>query len=463
MNYRKFAFGAALAFSAALCTGLGIAVYSQDVQSNRSIHSDARTASGLPAQPTPVLVDAPQPVQAGEATGPVTLGSCPPADCDANNVGEPCRSDFNDPADDPWNGGCNQDPPAFQPTTCGTTLCGYLWAGTEGGQGVRDLDWFALSIHKPTEVTWSAVTDLPVPLNLWIARLDPKGKCEQLDIIVFNSADCTNSITAKLDPGLYTLIIAPAAFAGATCSAGPFRYEATIECVHQKDEECPEDKCPGDLNGDKVVDGADLLTLLANWGECPKEDENCEHGFVCGDIVQNCIGFEGTNCYCWNGFDGDFVCGEDGFCSDLQTCPTGVCPPGYVCAVDTCCPDNVCVPDCKEEPEPICDEHFVCDGSPIVWCNEPEFCACMLTFGGSIECLFGGACLGGCPDGTCPSGQICVVDTCCSGGAPTCIEEIYCEAAEAAGSHDDPPQGVPAPARAPTPGAHPNALGTAIR
>jgi hypothetical protein len=26
--------------------------------------------------------------------------------------------------------------------------------------------------------------------------------------------------------------------------------------------------CPGDLNGDGVVDGADLASLLANWGPC---------------------------------------------------------------------------------------------------------------------------------------------------------------------------------------------------
>jgi hypothetical protein len=31
--------------------------------------------------------------------------------------------------------------------------------------------------------------------------------------------------------------------------------------------------CPGDLDGNGVVDGSDLLILLANWGECPDNDD----------------------------------------------------------------------------------------------------------------------------------------------------------------------------------------------
>jgi hypothetical protein len=36
---------------------------------------------------------------------------------------------------------------------------------------------------------------------------------------------------------------------------------------------CPDPCCcPADLNGDGVVDGADLLILLASWGPCPGFD-----------------------------------------------------------------------------------------------------------------------------------------------------------------------------------------------
>ena len=31
----------------------------------------------------------------------------------------------------------------------------------------------------------------------------------------------------------------------------------------------PQTECPGDINGDGVVDGADLAVLLAGWGQCP--------------------------------------------------------------------------------------------------------------------------------------------------------------------------------------------------
>ena len=34
----------------------------------------------------------------------------------------------------------------------------------------------------------------------------------------------------------------------------------------------PQDRVIGDITGDGVVDVADLITLLANWGECPPLD-----------------------------------------------------------------------------------------------------------------------------------------------------------------------------------------------
>ena len=33
--------------------------------------------------------------------------------------------------------------------------------------------------------------------------------------------------------------------------------------------EAPPDYCPGDLNVDGIVDGADLSQLLGAWGVCP--------------------------------------------------------------------------------------------------------------------------------------------------------------------------------------------------
>jgi V8-like Glu-specific endopeptidase len=135
--------------------------------------------------------------------------------------------------------------------------------------------------------------------------------------------------------------------------------------------------CPPDLNGDGVVDGGDLLQLLASWGPCAgcPADLNGDNVVDGGDLLQ--------------------------LLAAWGPCPEKVCEVGFIC------------------------------GGEVPWCNEPEFCACLHTFNGSIECLYAGVgCGQTCSSGSCPAGQICVVDTCCNGGAPTCIEEVPCEPAD---------------------------------
>jgi len=48
-------------------------------------------------------------------------------------------------------------------------------------------------------------------------------------------------------------------------------------------DSCKPDSVPGDLNGDSVVDGGDLLILLANWGKCDDCD-NCA-----ADLNDTCV------------------------------------------------------------------------------------------------------------------------------------------------------------------------------
>jgi len=72
-----------------------------------------------------------------------------------------------------------------------------------------------------------------------------------------------------------------------TLDAGaPGLFEATLE-IHSDDPDEPvrlvalranvvaETSCPGDLNGDGVVDSADLLLLLNAWGDCHAAPANC--------------------------------------------------------------------------------------------------------------------------------------------------------------------------------------------
>jgi hypothetical protein len=57
------------------------------------------------------------------------------------------------------------------------------------------------------------------------------------------------------------------------------------DCDAEYYEEQPS-VCPGDLNGDDVVNVSDLLILLGNWGSCPGENEPCP-GDLNGDGVVN--------------------------------------------------------------------------------------------------------------------------------------------------------------------------------
>jgi len=46
--------------------------------------------------------------------------------------------------------------------------------------------------------------------------------------------------------------------------------------------------CPADLNGDGVVNTADLLALLAAWGDCPGGGEPCPAD-INGDGIVNTV------------------------------------------------------------------------------------------------------------------------------------------------------------------------------
>jgi hypothetical protein len=195
-----------------------------------------------------------------------------PLDCE-DNIGEPCRgaSGTGDPANDPYNGGCNMTPPSYSTAVCGGTYCGLLWA--EGA--FRDLDWYRLDLSgagAQTQITWSAEVDFPelVNLNLWIAT----HTCPPT-IIQFASAECVNSITACVSPGLYTLIIAPSVFEGAPCSLGPHQYLATVTCASPC-EGPPPPSCAG-FCGQQHPSGCWCDALCCGFGDCCPDQ-----GAVCG-------------------------------------------------------------------------------------------------------------------------------------------------------------------------------------
>ena len=128
------------------------------------------------------------------------------------------------------------------------------------------------------------------------------------------------------------------------------------------------DTCPWDCaDGDGLVGITDLLQLIGNWG-----------GTGPCDIDGGGIGIT------------DLL----GLIANWGPCP-----------VDTCA------------------DPFVCGAPEVPFCDPDETCVCVATFDGQFICIDAFTSCGvECPDGTCPEGFICVVDTCC-GGDTTCIPE----------------------------------------
>ncbi len=127
---------------------------------------------------------------------------------------------------------------------------------------------------------------------------------------------------------------------GATCD-GPQDTAFTLLTDPDPCADCP---CPEDVNRDGTVSFADILRILAAWGDCPDED-SCPDPQVCGEFVP-CAE---PDCFCFTTFTGDGVCYRDFSCG-AQDCPDGNCPPGFVCVVETCCDVNKCAPmiNCDE-------------------------------------------------------------------------------------------------------------------
>lgn len=65
----------------------------------------------------------------------------------------------------------------------------------------------------------------------------------------------------------------------AVCAIDPFCCNVIwdIQCASEAStlcNDCTSSPCIGDLNGDGMVNGADLTIELSSWGECPA-GENC--------------------------------------------------------------------------------------------------------------------------------------------------------------------------------------------
>jgi hypothetical protein len=186
---------------------------------------------------------------------------CPPSICMLDvppgtiDELEPCTSRLND--------GCNLvSAPAFSLTACGETVTGVCTTGAP-----RDTDWWTFTLTEPRQILLEFESEFPGE------ALIVRGPCAATQTLARTATeDCGKaSLTILLAPGQYWVVVAPATLvrplsSGVWCedddpeTSPPVfgvRYLATLSC------EAP--PASGDLNGDGVVDGADLGLLLSEW------------------------------------------------------------------------------------------------------------------------------------------------------------------------------------------------------
>lgn len=186
---------------------------------------------------------------------------CPPTACSlvvppgAVDEIEPCNARLND--------GCNLvSAPVFSITGCGTTFTGVCSTGAP-----RDTDWWSFFLNAPTQVTFLLSAEFPAE------GMIVRGPCDRTSTLArIATAECGTEILVRtLAAGQYWFVVSTATAvrpinSGVPCEDGdpktppPFlgvRYVATMSCAPPPPS--------ADLNGDGVVDGADLGLLLGAW------------------------------------------------------------------------------------------------------------------------------------------------------------------------------------------------------
>lgn len=203
------------------------------------------------------------------AASPCAAGVCS-LDCPPGSIAEtePCGKNTNS--------GCIVDPPAYEPLTPGTVVCGTMWAEP---LVTWDTDWYLVHVEDPdgdgqamisatlNAESWAcamifAVSDCPTPFP--IQDVGGSGPC----VGAGTAAACVDA------PGDYIINLQPIGCAdgwGNACGSGD-RYLLCVTVSDTCDESpapCPAlDPCPWDLDGGGVGI-TDFLSLLAQWGTDP--------------------------------------------------------------------------------------------------------------------------------------------------------------------------------------------------
>lgn len=119
---------------------------------------------------------------------------------------------------DAYNGGCNSEPPVFQPVMPSTEPIRIFGTSGTFDDFSRDTDWYQIYVSVPNTITFSAVAEFPVLIFFLDANL-PLG-CDDPGLVISSATGhpCeTVSLTETVGPGLYWLWVGPSVFSCQPC------------------------------------------------------------------------------------------------------------------------------------------------------------------------------------------------------------------------------------------------------
>ncbi len=201
--------------------------------------------------------------------------------------------------EDVTNGGCSASPQVFGQIAVGETICGESGTYESGSQLARDIDWYRFTIDKQMLVTWALEANFLVETFI----LNDQCGANLLSYGFARGNGCQPlTVAATLDPGTYSILVSPQFFRGVEC--GTSQWYGTLSatptaangaccigvnnCVETTEFQCeqvlgggfaaagvscasvtcdaPPSDCPGDFNGDNLVNAQDFVILAGNFG-----------------------------------------------------------------------------------------------------------------------------------------------------------------------------------------------------
>lgn len=194
-----------------------------------------------------------------QGTSPTPCVICQPGSIPEN---EPCGADLN--------GGCDTPPLQFGSIAPGQTICGTTWADN----ATQDTDWYECTTTQNKTLTVCILSEVPVVVELY------NNICGSPFLNRTQVAACTQAcFSVAAPPGTYRIRVYPGTIAGGPITSGyPCAYNRFYNLTLASTPIIA--PCPGDANGDRRVDAADLSVLLSQFGQfvvpCTGADFNCD-------------------------------------------------------------------------------------------------------------------------------------------------------------------------------------------